>query len=201
MARMGDRASYRRTGFRRASTNGGLRAVRPPAAEPSWRESARGIAVLLVAAPLALFTAILFVDGPPHLFASPQAEPSAKASGAAVAGTRFGPCLGGKRYTCVVDGDTIWLEGTKIRIADIDAPEISKPGCEAERLAGERATARLTQWLNAGAFEVHASPDGRDTDRYGRKLRVLSRGGASALDALMAEGVATRWGGAGARWC
>ncbi len=31
------------------------------------------------------------------------------------------------RRTCVVDGDTIWLEGVKIRIADIDTPEISQP--------------------------------------------------------------------------
>lgn len=32
----------------------------------------------------------------------------------------------------MVDGDTIWLEGLKIRIADIDTPEITSPKCNAE---------------------------------------------------------------------
>src|SRR5690348_2051031 len=31
----------------------------------------------------------------------------------------FERCSGPERSTCVVDGDTFWLEGTKIRIADI----------------------------------------------------------------------------------
>ena len=31
----------------------------------------------------------------------------------------FPICGGGSRSTCVVDGDTFWLEGTKYRIADI----------------------------------------------------------------------------------
>src|SRR3546814_7054959 len=39
---------------------------------------------------------------------------------------RFELC-GMTRRTCVVDGDTFWLEGEKIRIADIDTPEISEP--------------------------------------------------------------------------
>ena len=114
---------------------------------------------------------------------------------------RSGPCCGFVRTTCVIDGDTIWLNGEKIRIADIDAPEISQPSCEAERIAGTRATEHLTRWLNEGAFEVHPNPDGRDTDRYGRKLRVLARSGESAVKALEAEGLATSWGGSGREWC
>ena len=50
--------------------------------------------------------------------------------GSAIAEARtthsFAVC-GMVRRTCVVDGDTIWLEGVKIRIADIDTPEISQP--------------------------------------------------------------------------
>ena len=34
----------------------------------------------------------------------------------------FGFCHTGGGYNCVVDGDTIWLKGQKIRVADIDAP-------------------------------------------------------------------------------
>ena len=199
---MGDPASFRRPSFRSASHGDpGARPVAPSrnTKRAAWWEAARGLGVVLVAAPLAVFTAILLHDGLPSLSATPR-------SGQAVAEVqrvekRFGPCIGGERHTCVVDGDTIWLNDVKIRIADIDAPEVFDPDCEAERIAGHRATERLTGWLNAGAFEVHPNPDGRDTDRYGRKLRVLARGGSSAVDALVTEGVATRWGGAGKRWC
>lgn len=114
---------------------------------------------------------------------------------------RFDICLGAVRHTCVVDGDTIWLEGKEIRIADIDAPETERSGCRVEQELGLRATERLTQWLNAAPFEVHPNPDGRDEDVHGRQLRVLSRGGSSAVDALVAEGVAGRWTGESKRWC
>ena len=46
----------------------------------------------------------------------------------------------GKRITCVVDGDTFWHAGEKIRIEDIDAPETHPPRCTAEAALGNRAT-------------------------------------------------------------
>ena len=48
-----------------------------------------------------------------------------QAAQAAAAGERiqFSSCHVGGGYNCVVDGDTIWLNGQKIRIADIDTPE------------------------------------------------------------------------------
>ncbi len=42
---------------------------------------------------------------------------------------RFSLCDGPVRVNCVVDGDTFWFRGDKIRIADIDAPEIVSPRC------------------------------------------------------------------------
>lgn len=42
----------------------------------------------------------------------------------------FPICGKGRRITCIVDGDTFWLWGERIRIADIDAPEINPPRCE-----------------------------------------------------------------------
>ena len=155
--------------------------------------------MVLLVAPVAVFTAVLLVDGAPEVRAS--AEVPQAAARPQVVQASFGTCIGGARHTCVVDGDTIWLHDVKIRIADIDAPEIYSPDCAAERALGLRATQRLTQWLNAGAFEVHPNPDGRDEDTYGRKLRVLARGGTSAVAALEAEGLATRWGGRGREWC
>src|SRR3546814_5186440 len=62
---------------------------------------------------------------------------------------RFELC-GMTRRTCVVDGDTFWLEGEKIRIADIDTPEISEPKCDAEYQLGMKATHRLRDLLNEG---------------------------------------------------
>src|SRR3546814_10777725 len=87
---------------------------------------------------------------------------------------RFELC-GMTRRTCVVDGDTCWLEGEKIRIADIDTPEISEPKCDAEYQLGMKATHQLRDLLNEGAFEVRPIGN-RDEDRFGRKLRVGVRG-------------------------
>ncbi len=105
----------------------------------------------------------------------------------------FPRCSGPVRVTCVVDGDTIWYQGTKIRIADIDTPEISQPGCPQERALGERASERLR--------ELDLPPDGRSEDRYGRALRIITRNGESLGEVLVREGLAARWGGGKPRWC
>lgn len=112
----------------------------------------------------------------------------------------FSLCSGPVRVTCVVDGDTLWLDGTKIRIADIDTPEVSNFKCRSEKALGDRATRRLLQLVNAGPFEVRAWPD-RDEDKHGRKLRVLVRGGRSLGDILVAEGLARTWTGRRQPWC
>ncbi|HVK90738.1 MAG TPA: hypothetical protein VM468_04905 [Mycoplana sp.] len=54
----------------------------------------------------------------------------------------FSICSGAVRTTFVVDGDTLWLEGIKYRIADIDTPEISESKCAWERELGARAKYR-----------------------------------------------------------
>ncbi len=108
-------------------------------------------------------------------------------------------CGHGKRIDCVVDGDTFWLRGEKIRIADIDTPEISQPACEAELRRGEAARDRLLVLLNDGPFELRAF--GRNRDRNGRKLRVVVRNGNSLGDQLVAEGLARTWDGRRRSWC
>lgn len=112
----------------------------------------------------------------------------------------FQMCATGSRKACVVDGDTIWLNGQKIRIADIDTPEVSEPKCSSELALGNRATARMLELINKGPFEIKAWP-GRDTDRYGRKLRVLIRDGRSLGDILVSEGLARTWSGRREPWC
>lgn len=107
---------------------------------------------------------------------------------------------GAERFSCVVDGDTLWFEGVKIRLADIDTPEISRPSCERERALGESAAERFRELLNAGPFHIAISGD-RDEDRYGRKLRVITRDGQSLGETLVAEGLANRWAGKKEPWC
>ena len=73
------------------------------------------------------------------------------------------------------------------------------PKCVSEAALGRQATLRLLELMNAGPFELVGG--GRDTDRYGRKLRVIERGGRSVGDTLIAEGLARRWDGARRSWC
>lgn len=112
---------------------------------------------------------------------------------------RFSLCDGPVRVNCVVDGDTFWFKGDKIRIADIDAPEIASPRCRDERHAGELARDQLLVLLNAGGFSL--SSVWRDMDRYGRKLRTVTRGEQSIGEMLVAEGLARRWNEARRDWC
>lgn len=112
----------------------------------------------------------------------------------------FQKCATGTRQACVVDGDTIWLNGQKIRVADIDTPEVSEPKCSSELAAGKRATDRMLELLNEGSFELKGWP-GRDTDHYGRRLRVLIRDGRSLGDVMVSEGLARTWSGRREPWC
>lgn len=111
----------------------------------------------------------------------------------------FPICASGARTTCVVDGDTFWLDGIKYRISDIDTPETSEPRCAEEKALGEQATIRLQTLLNAGAFGLKAGM--RDEDKYSRKLREVYRGGQSLGAQLVDEGLAHRWIGFKQSWC
>jgi micrococcal nuclease len=111
----------------------------------------------------------------------------------------FTSCVTGGGTNCVVDGDTFWFGGEKIRISDIDAPETHPPHCQIEAELGRRATIRLQELLNAGPFELEA--DDRDHDQYGRKLRVVTQGSSSVGLQLVSEGLARRWDGGRKPWC
>lgn len=111
----------------------------------------------------------------------------------------FGLCHSGGGTNCVVDGDTFWFRGDKYRIADIDTPETHGPRCAAEGELGARATRRLRALMNDGAFSLESAD--RDTDRYGRALRIVTREGQSIGDQLVAEGLARPWDGGRHPWC
>ncbi|WP_064694919.1 thermonuclease family protein [Rhizobium aegyptiacum] len=111
----------------------------------------------------------------------------------------FSICGTGRRITCVVDGDTFWFRGEKIRIADIDTPELSPPRCQRERELGLAAKNRLLDILNSGPLSFKTTA--REEDRFGRKLRIVYRDRHSVGDMLVAIGLARKWQGSRRSWC
>jgi micrococcal nuclease len=130
-----------------------------------------------------------------------KAPISVMQSPTAISGTArmFALCHVGGGTNCVVDGDTFWMDGQKIRIADIDTPETHPPRCPEEATLGAQATQRLQALLNAGPVTLESIE--RDTDKYGRALRIVTRDGQSLGAVLVAEGLARSWDGARHPWC
>jgi len=109
------------------------------------------------------------------------------------------PCGSGHRYTCIVDGDALWLRGEKIRLQGFDTPETTTNICggQKEIILGRKATARLTQLLNSG--EVSFRRVGQD--KYGRTIADFYVDGTEVGDILIAEGLARRWPHGEEFWC
>lgn len=57
--------------------------------------------------------------------------------GAPAARASFGYCYRGGGTDCVVDGDTFYIGGEKVRIPGIDAPETHPPRCAYEAKLGD----------------------------------------------------------------
>ncbi|MBL4873393.1 MAG: thermonuclease family protein [Rhodobacteraceae bacterium] len=108
-------------------------------------------------------------------------------------------CGQGKRYTCVVDGDTIWLKGEKIRLMGFDTPETTTAICggDREKQLGYKATERLQELLTNHKFTVHR--DGKD--RYGRTLAIIRIDEVNVGDILVDEGLARYWPDGDEFWC
>ena len=106
---------------------------------------------------------------------------------------------GRDRVTCVVDGDTIWLQGVNLRLESYDTPEPYNDICggRAEIALAKRASALLLQLLNSGPFTV----DAHGSDRYGRTLATIRINGTDVGDILIAEGLARRWPNGEEFWC
>jgi endonuclease YncB( thermonuclease family) len=106
---------------------------------------------------------------------------------------------GRDRYTCVVDGDTIWLNGQNLRLQNYDTPEPYNDICggQAEVALARKASARLLELLNSNPFTVET---GRK-DRYGRVLATIRINGRDVGDILISEGLARRWPDGHEFWC
>jgi len=111
---------------------------------------------------------------------------------------RFSMC-GRDRVTCVVDGDTVWLNGANLRLKSYDTPEPYNDICggRAEVELARRASARLLQLLNGNSFTEETGGE----DRYGRVLANIRIGGIDVGDILIDEGLARRWPNGHEFWC
>ncbi|UXN75808.1 thermonuclease family protein (plasmid) [Devosia sp. A8/3-2] len=111
---------------------------------------------------------------------------------------RFAMC-GRERVTCVVDGDTIWLQGVNLRLESYDTPEPYNDICggQAEVALAKQASARLLQLLNGNTFTVATGGE----DRYGRVLMTIRIRGTDVGDILINEGLARRWPDGNEFWC
>ncbi|WP_310467874.1 thermonuclease family protein [Sphingomonas sp.] len=123
----------------------------------------------------------------------------APATASAPTRASFGLCKWGGGTNCVVDGDTFYIAGDKVRIAGIDAPETHDFGCGSELALGNQATDKLHALLNSGAVTMTAID--RDRDAYGRLLCNVQVDGADVGAALIAAGVARDYAGGQRPWC
>ena len=124
---------------------------------------------------------------------------SARSHAAAGVRASFSYCKWGGGQNCVVDGDTFYIGGAKVRIADIDAPETHDYRCQSELELGERAARQLQALLNSGAVTM-TSID-RDRDVYGRLLRNVAVDGRDVGDSLISDGLARAYAGGRRPWC
>ncbi len=98
----------------------------------------------------------------------------------------------------VHDGDTIRCGRERVRIANLDAPELpDSPKCQDRRrsyawcdfAAGEASRVALTRLLSRGRVTITRL----GTDPYGWTLATVSVNGVDAGDYLVAQGLARPW--------
>lgn len=84
----------------------------------------------------------------------------------------------------VLDGDTIRLDGERVRIVGLDAPELRGAKCERERLRAADA-ARFLAWLLRDGID---QPRWIGIDRYGRRLARISVDGVDVARLMIWAG-------------
>jgi endonuclease YncB( thermonuclease family) len=92
----------------------------------------------------------------------------------------------------VIDGDTLEIHGTRIRLWGIDAPESSQL-CRGEHSLQYRCGAKAANDLDSFIARRPVSCLPISLDRYGRTVATCSVGGADLGDWLVRNGLALDW--------
>ncbi len=92
----------------------------------------------------------------------------------------------------VIDGDTLEIHGTRIRLYGIDAPESSqtckRPSGDTWR-CGQRAAIALAEFLRAGPIDCEE----RGRDRYRRVIAVCFKAGTNVNEWMVRTGWAVAY--------
>jgi endonuclease YncB( thermonuclease family) len=105
----------------------------------------------------------------------------------------------------VIDGDTvkmraqIWIDQElviSVRVAGIDAPELFRPKCAAEKARAREAKLFVEDFLSSGEAILRDVAYGKYA---GRVVARIEAAGADLGEALVAEGLAVN--GARGNWC
>ena len=102
--------------------------------------------------------------------------------------------------TCIVDGDTLWLNGVNVRLRDFDTPESRTNICGGflEIDLANAATNRLQELLNGNVWTIETfGIDGTGK----RRLATIRIDGVDVGDVLIAEKLARRWPDGEEIWC
>lgn len=108
----------------------------------------------------------------------------------------FPICKGGHRVTCVVDGDTFWLKGEKVRPEGYDSPEMGGPKCSGPAAGAAEARGALAQLLASGTIELE-----RHGKSYDRTLARVTVDGQDIADVMIRAGYGRRYVPGEKPWC
>ncbi|MEM2909798.1 MAG: thermonuclease family protein [Nitrososphaerota archaeon] len=116
------------------------------------------------------------------IFSVPKWQPVEQTTPIVQAGVCSGEalCIVGK-VTAVIDGDTLEIDGTRIRLALVNTPEKGEPGYAEAKEFTKRACA-------VGVSAVADQDDGQPYDRYGRVVAKVTCEGVNLNAALLENG-------------
>lgn len=114
-----------------------------------------------------------------------------------------GWCRPGNSRLCVIDGDTFVMDGERIRIANIDAPELRRAQCGARRRLAIVARSQLAELLESGPVVIMPGhpATGRLRDRNGRALALIRVRGREVGEAMIKANLARPWAVRCGSWC
>jgi len=109
---------------------------------------------------------------------------------------QFNQCYAAAGPNCVEDGGTIYMNGTRIAIAGIEAPGINDAKCDGERDRGVGAATLLAMVLNSGPVTVGSA----FVDQSGRTVHKVEVKGRDVARTMIDQDVAHE-AGSGLSWC